>query len=33
VVDVVANLNLYDNTLNTWKSRNSAGDVVRTLSR
>jgi hypothetical protein len=33
VVDVVANLNLYDNTLNTWKSRNTAGDVVRALSR
>jgi ribonucleoside-diphosphate reductase alpha chain len=28
VVDVVANLNLYDNTLNTWKN-----GVVRTLSR
>jgi hypothetical protein len=33
VVDVVANLHLYDATLNTWKSRNSAGDVVRALSR
>lgn len=33
MVDLVANLNLYDSTLNTWKSRNTAGGVVRTLSR